>query len=134
MSEKETVYVVRIDFRLRFRRITAPRPQSNKNLLLATSTRMAEPNRSTFGKGVPVPSNVTRISSERAEAAMLSIMHSGRNRTTKCNPLFRTRRINGHVMLSEANILWPLLEDRVSQNNQRFVASFRMIFEVCDLM
>src|SRR5213596_2717843 len=65
------------------RRITTPRPQSNKNLLPATPTRMAEPNRSALGKGVPVPSNVTRISSERAEAAMLSMMHSERNRTIK---------------------------------------------------
>src|SRR5206468_451276 len=62
------------------RRITTPRPQSNKNLLPATPTRMAEPNRSALGKGVPVPSNVTRISSERAEAAMLSIMQSESNR------------------------------------------------------
>ena len=63
------------------RRITTPRPQSNKSLLPATSTRMAEPNRSAFGKGVPVPSNVTRISSERAAVEMLSSMHSERNRT-----------------------------------------------------
>ena len=63
------------------RRITTPRPQSNKNLLPATSTRMAEPNRSAFGKGVPVPSNVTRIWSEGVAVEMLSSMHSERNRT-----------------------------------------------------
>src|SRR4030095_572276 len=65
------------------RRITTQRPPSNKKLLPAASTRMAEPNRSAFGKGVPVPSNVTCISSERAAAETLSIMHSERNRTIK---------------------------------------------------
>src|SRR6266545_4955782 len=69
------------------RRITTPRPQSNSNFLPATSTRIAEPNRSAFGKGVPVPTSVTRISSEPVAAEMLSNMHSERNRTikgTKC--------------------------------------------------
>src|SRR5436190_2623718 len=65
------------------RRITTPRPQSNSNFLPATSTRMAEPNRSAFGKGVPVPSNVTRISSWPVAAEMLTSMHSERNRTIK---------------------------------------------------
>src|SRR6266545_669326 len=63
--------------------MTTPWPQSNSNFLPATSTRIAEPNRSAFGNGVPVPSNVTRIVSELAAAETLSIMHNERNSTIK---------------------------------------------------
>jgi hypothetical protein len=41
--------------------------------------------------------------------------HLDKNRTINRNSLFRTRRINGPVALSEAKHLWPLLEDRISQ-------------------
>jgi hypothetical protein len=64
MSEKETVYVLRVNSSLgQANDDTAATIKQQR--LAATSIRMAEPNRSTFGKGVPVPSNVTRISSER---------------------------------------------------------------------
>src|SRR5437667_5968916 len=86
-------------------RITTPRPKSNSNFLPSTSTKMAEPNRSAFGKGVPVPSSVTRISSERAAAETVSIVHSENMRAIKRNPLFRTYLIDGLFMLSEAKPL-----------------------------
>jgi len=48
--------------------------------LPAASTRIAEPNRSAFGKGVPVPSNVARIVSERSAAEVLPNAHTQRIR------------------------------------------------------
>jgi hypothetical protein len=64
MREKESVYLFRIDFSLRQANYDSAATIKQQSLV-GHWTRMAEPNRSALGKGVPVPSNVTRISWER---------------------------------------------------------------------
>jgi hypothetical protein len=72
VGEKELIHAVQ-SYPAWVRRIAAPRPQSNSNFSPPTSTRIAEPNRSALGKGVPVPSSVTLITG--ADMAMPTLLN-----------------------------------------------------------
>jgi hypothetical protein len=82
MSEKQGVYLFRIDANPRQANYHTPATVKQQPLA-GHFYKNGEPNRSAFGKGVPVPSNVTRISLGSVAAETLASMHSERNGTIK---------------------------------------------------